>query len=577
MAAILGKLFRRKRVDVIIAEGETLGYRKSLTWIDLTMLGLGGIIGAGIFALTGSAARNYAGPGIIISFVIAGIVSAFAAFTYSELSALIPISGSAYTFTYATLGELLAWIIGWDLILEYLVSAAAVAVAWSTYFEAFFVDTFGIGFNVGPTTVCGGNDITDGTTNCFYKGFRFEVSQPPIVWDEPSGSIIRNCKCLDGSDPCLDSNPTRACGVLCLPGMALCIALTVLLVVGMKESARFNNFIVCLKIVVILMFIFAGIKWINPDNYKPFIPDPIGQQYGSQGIFRGAQVVFFAYIGFDAVSTVAQEASNPQRDMPIGICLSLLISTGLYICVCAVMVGLMKYTEIPSNAPISAVIGVTGLKWMQSIVDIGAICGLGSVTLVSLMGQPRIFNAMARDGLLPAFFAKMHPKFHTPIVTTIITGVLATIAAGLLPVDILANLTSIGTLLAFFLVSGGVLILRYTDHNRYRPFRVGGQGMAGTIIGPIVALLGCVTSMGLIVLSGNRETAIRVGVWLAIGFVVYFGYAFWHSNLAKHPDWYLDNSKHPELQLAAHTATSVVRGENKEMGGADQMPPMVGH
>ncbi|KAJ3342738.1 hypothetical protein HDU93_001310 [Gonapodya sp. JEL0774] len=549
MAAVLKKLFRTKRVDVIIAEGETLGYRKTLSWIDLTLLGLGGIIGAGIFALTGSAARNYAGPAILLSFVIAGVVSAFAAFTYSELSALIPISGSAYTFTYATLGELLAWIIGWDLVLEYLVSAAAVAVGWSTYFEAFFIDTFGIGFNVGPTNTCGGDPLPNGTTTCFYKGFKYEVANPPIYWNEETGSIERNFKCLDGTarSDCLDSNPTKVYGYICLPGMALTFALTLLLIFGIKESARFNNFIVVLKIVIILMFIFVGIKWINPDNYKPFIPDPIGQQYGSQGIFRGAQVVFFAYIGFDAVSTVAQEAANPQRDMPIGICLSLIISTGLYIAVCAVMVGLMKYTEIPSEAPISAVIGVTGLNWMKSIVDIGAICGLGSVTLVSLMGQPRIFNAMARDGLLPAFFAKMHPKFHTPIVTTTITGVLATIAAGFLPIDVLANLTSIGTLLAFFLVSAGVFILRFTDHNRYRPFRIGGQGAAGTIIGPIVAFLGCFTSMGLIVLSGNKETAIRVAVWLAIGFVLYFGYGFWHSNLARHPDWYLDGAKHPDL------------------------------
>jgi len=297
-------------------------------------------------------------------------------------------------------------------------------------------------------------------------------------------------------------------------------------------------------------------------------------QYGSQGVFRAAQEVFFAYIGFDAVSTVAQEAANPQRDMPIGICLSLLVSTALYIAVCAVMVGLMKYTEIPSSAPISAVIGVTGLTWMKSIVDIGAICGLASVTLVSLMGQPRIFNAMARDGLLPAFFSKMHPRFHTPYVTTTITGVIATAAAGVLPIDVLANLTSIGTLLAFFLVSAGTLVLRYTDPDRHRPFRIGGQGRSGTWIGPIVAFFGCFTTMGLIVLSGNTETGIRVGVWLGIGLVIYFFYSFWHSNLAKHPDWYLDPSKHPDLQAGAHTASSVVRAEVKEMG-PDDMPTQV--
>jgi APA family basic amino acid/polyamine antiporter len=487
-------LFRRKTVASLqeaIAADHSL--KRALGAGNLTLLGIGAIIGAGIFVLTGQAAAAYAGPAIVFSFILAGVACGFAGLCYAEFAAMIPISGSAYTYGYATLGEFVAWIIGWDLILEYLFAASTVAVGWSGYTVSLLKD---MGINIpaeytgAPYTHTVAADVPWWN---FWSLFTHGWSQ--------TGNVIN------------------------VPAMFIVFFITVLLVIGIKESANFNNVIVGIKMTVILAFIAFGMAYINRENWVPFIPpatDP--GHFGIGGIARGAAVIFFAYIGFDAVSTAAQEAKNPQKDMPIGILGSLAICTVLYITVALVLTGIVKYDQLNVPDPIAVGINAVGpgLAWLRPIVKIGAIAGLSSVILVMLLGQPRIFYTMSKDGLLPPLFAKVHPKFQTPWIASILTGIVAMLIAGFFPIGLLGELVSIGTLLAFVIVCGGVLVLRYTDPNIPRPFK--------TPLVPWVPVLG-ILFCGYLMISLPKDTWARLVVWMLIGLLIYFSYGRRHSVL----------------------------------------------
>ena len=492
------------------AEGQEVTLKRALGALNLTMLGIGAIIGAGIFVLTGTAAAQYAGPAIVLSFVLAGLGCLFAGLCYAEFSAMIPIAGSAYTYGYATLGELIAWIIGWDLILEYLFGAATVAVGWSGYFVAFIGE---LGLKL-PT----------------------QWTQAPLNV-VGTHTLVRNLMCVspDGTAAAATNGACAAGAVLTpgminLPAMVLVALMSTLLVIGIKESASFNNVIVFIKVAIVIAVIGFGFVYVNTANWHPFIPTNTGEfgHYGWSGIARGAAVVFFAYIGFDAVSTAAQEARNPQKDMPIGILSSLAICTVLYILMALVMTGLAHYTELNVPHPVFVAIDKAGpaLHWLTYFINIGAILGLASVVLVMLMGQPRIFFSMSRDGLLPATFGKVHRKFQTPYVTTIVTGVVAAVVAGLFPIALLGELVSIGTLLAFVIVCFGVMILRYTRPNIPRPFR--------TPLVPIVPILG-ILICGYMMYTLPPDTWIRLIVWMVIGLIIYFTYSIRHSRVAEMP------------------------------------------
>ncbi len=429
----------------------------------LLALGVGATIGAGIFVLTGTAAAQYAGPAIMLSFILGGIACAFAGLCYAEFAALIPIAGSAYTYSYATLGELVAWVIGWDLILEYALGTATVAVGWAGYVSSFLRD--------------------------------LGVSVPA-----PHGF-----------------NLVALLGVL---------GVTALLAFGVRESTSLNAAIVTVKLCVIALFLGFGVGHVHPSNWHPFVPPSTGHfgQYGWSGVLRGAGVIFFAYIGFDAVSTAAQEAKNPQRDMPIGILGSLAVCTVLYIAVSAVLTGLVPYPKLNVADPIAIGVAATGLTWLTLIVKIGIIAGLTSVMLVLLYGQSRIFFTMAGDGLLPAVFSRLHPKFQTPVYATWLLGGIVALGAAFVPLALLGELVSIGTLFAFILVCAGVLYLRRTQPNLPRPFRCPGVPFV-----PVAGILAC-----LYLISGlPLDTKLRLVVWLLIGFIVYFGYSRHHSKLHK--------------------------------------------
>lgn len=475
-------LMARKSVQDIIAGGEGVhSLAKTLGPWSITALGVGAIIGAGIFVLTGTAAAQYAGPGIMLSFVAAGIACAFVGLCYAELAAMIPISGSSYTYTYATLGELFAWIIGWDLILEYAMGAATVAVGWSGYVVSLLK---GVG-----------------------------VLIPPAMAAAPGTMVTL----ADGS---------QVHGVVNLPAAFIVLLLTALLMLGTKESAKLNNVMVAIKLAVVLAFIGVGAFFVSSANWHPFIPENTGNfgEFGASGILRGAAVVFFAFIGFDAVSTAAQEARNPQRDMPVGILGSLGICTVLYMAVAAVLTGLVSYTMLNVPDPIAVGVDVIGMPWFSSLLKLGAIAGLTTVILVLLYGQGRIFFTMAHDGLLPGLFSHVHPRLQTPYLSQLLIGVVVAIAAAFTPIGVLGEMVSIGTLFAFILVCGAVMYLRKSEAAMHRPFAVPGV--------PVIPLLGIASC--LLLMSGlPLVTWARLGVWLAIGLVIYFVYGRNNSRLGK--------------------------------------------
>ena len=465
-------LFTRKSIAALRADAETSGLKRALGPLNLTTLGIGSIIGTGIFVLTGTAASQNAGPALVISMIIAGVACGFAGLCYAEFAAMIPVAGSAYTYAYATMGELMAWIIGWDLVLEYALSTATVAVGWSGYFLSLLGDA----------------------------GIRL----PAALSGAPGETVA------------MGSLGTGA-GVFNLPAAVIVLLVTGLLVIGIKQSANTNTVLVIIKAMVLVVFVLAGAAYVNRANLTPLIPANTGSfgNFGWSGILRGAGVMFFAYIGFDAVSTAAQEAKNPQRDMPIGILGSLAICTVLYIAVAIVLLGIVHYSKLNVADPLAVGIDATGLTWFSPILKVSALFGLFSTMLVTLLGQTRIFYSMSRDGLLPSMFQRVHPAFRTPHVSTMLTGSIVAIAAGVLPIRVLSVLVSMGTLLAFVLVCIGILVLRRTSPEIERPFRTPGL--------PWVPLLGAgFCLMQMVALPGT--TWERLIIWLVVGMAVYFGY-----------------------------------------------------
>ena len=474
MSITLGNpLLTRKPIEALAAEDPDSkhSFKRTLGPLSLIGLGIGAIIGAGIFSLTGTAAAHDAGPAIVLSFIIAAIGCGFAGLCYSELSSMIPVAGSAYTYAYASLGELAAWIIGWELTLEYAVGAATVSVSWSTY----------------VAKLLGG----------------WGLALPQALTASP-----------------FDANP----GIINLPAVLIIVLASLVLIRGISESAKVNNAIVALKVVVVLVVIVVGAFYVKPANWHPFIPPNTGNfgNFGWSGVARGASTVFFAYIGFDAVSTAAQETKNPGRDMPIGMMGSLAICTVLYIAFALVLTGLLPYTSLGSAAPVADAIGQTPFPVLRSLVNLGAIAGLTSVILVMLLGQSRVFYSMSRDGLLPPVFSAVHPTFRTPWMSNILFMVFTGVMGGLLPIKELGEITSMGTLLAFVIVCLGVLVLRRTDPSRERVFRAPWVPFV-----PVAGILVCGGMMAALPLI-TWEMLI---VWLTIGLVVYFGYSQFHSHL----------------------------------------------
>lgn len=459
------QMFAVKSIKLLEAEMASENrLRRVLGPVSLTALGVGAIIGAGIFVLTGLAAHDHAGPGLILSFIVAGLGCAFAALCYAEFASMIPVAGSAYTYAYATLGELLAWIIGWDLVLEYGMASSTVAYGWSKYF-LHFIELFGL-------------------------------HVPQVIASDPF------------------SVPGAWCN---LPAAVIVLLVTVILVIGIRESASFNAAMVVVKLVVVLFVIAAGIGHVDTANWHPFLP------FGFSGVASGAAYVFFAYIGFDAVSTHAEEARNPQRDVPIGILASLFICTILYIAVSAVLTGMVPYHEIDINAPLAAAFARYGLSTAVFIISLGAVAGITSVLLVLMLSQPRVFFAMARDGLLPySFFGTVHPRFRTPHKATILTGSVVALVAALFPIHALAEMVNIGTLFAFVVVCIAVWIMRHTNPNQHRPFRCP--------FVPVIPALGILFNVGLMLSLGWHNWA-RLAIWLLVGLVIYFTYSRHHSKL----------------------------------------------
>ncbi len=473
-------LFATKPLSRILAESQgehTL--KRSLGPVQLVALGIGAIIGAGLFSLTGIAAANHAGPAVVLSFVLAAFGCAFAGICYSEFSAMIPIAGSAYTYSYATMGELMAWIIGWDLVLEYAVGASTVAVSWSGYVVSLFKD--------------------------------FGIALPPRLMASPFQAITLE----DGS---------KGFGLINLPAIIVVTLISLLLIRGVQESARANAVIVCLKVAVVIIFIAVGWSYINDANYTPFIPEATGKsgQFGWSGIVRAAGVVFFAFIGFDAVSTAAQEAKNPQKDMPVGIIGSLIVCTILYVLFAHVLTGIVNYKDLDNAAPVALAIDRTPYLWLNKLIKLAIIAGYTSVILVMLLGQSRVFYSMSRDGLLPKLFSDVHPKFRTPWRSNLLFMVFVGLFAAFAPIQIVGEMTSIGTLFAFVLVCIGIIVMRRTHPELPRPFK--------TPLVPLFPILGVVANLYLMAGLGWENWA-RLFVWMAIGMAVYFGYSRKHSHL----------------------------------------------
>jgi APA family basic amino acid/polyamine antiporter len=469
------RLFAVKRIEVLLAELEgEQRLRRVLGPVALSALGVGAIIGAGIFVLTGLAANAYAGPGLVLSFIVAGISCTLAALCYAEFASTVPVAGSAYTYAYATLGELFAWIIGWDLVLEYAVASSTVAHGWSHYLFS-FLQLLGITL---PT--------------------RWTAN--PIDYDPATQAWVQT-------------------GAYCnLPAALIVLLVTVVLVVGIRESANFNAAMVLLKLAVVLLVIAVGAAYVRTENWQPFLP------YGVPGVLKGSAYIFFAYIGFDSVSTHAEEARNPQRDVPIGIITSLVLCTLLYILVAGVLTGMVPYHEIDLDAPVARAFAARGLPVAVFLISLGAVVGITSVLLVLLLSQARVLLAMARDGLIPrAFFGAVHPRFRTPHKATILTGVVVAVVAALFPLKILADLVNIGTLMAFVMVCGAVLVMRRTHPDLPRPFR--------TPFVPAIPILGMLSNLMMMFYLG-WENWVRLFVWLTVGLFIYWGYGRRHSSLA---------------------------------------------
>lgn len=461
-------IFRTKSIGTLLKESHGEGaskgeLKKVLGAFELTMLGIGAIIGTGIFVLTGVAAAKYAGPALIISFILSGLACTFAALCYAEFAAMVPIAGSAYTYGYAALGEIWAWIIGWDLILEYAVAIAAVAIGWSGYIVS-LLEAAGIHL---PATL---------------------VNAPGVKG-----------------------------GVINLPAMLIIFAIGGLLVKGVKESARLNNIIVGIKVIVVLLFIILGITHVKPANWNPFMP------FGWNGVFQGAAIVFFAYIGFDAVSTAAEEVKNPQKDLPRGIIASLVICTVLYIIVSAILTGMVPYAKFAeTSAPVAFALQQIGINWGSALVSVGAVCGITSVLLVMMFGQTRVFFAMSRDGLLPKVFGEVNEKTGTPVKSTVLVVLVTAALAGFTPIGAVAELTNIGTLAAFAIVSAAVIVLRKKRPDIERPFKC-----PGVPVLPFLSILFCL----FLIYELPLVTHIRFVVWLAIGLIIYFVYGHKNSTM----------------------------------------------
>lgn len=456
-------IFRTKSINDLLSEVEgKKSLNKVLGSFELMMLGIGAIIGTGIFVLTGIAAANYSGPALVLSFVIAGIACAFAGLCYAEFASMVPVAGSAYTYGYTALGEIWAWIIGWDLILEYAFCIATVAIGLSGYLVN-VLEYLGIHLPKALTSAAGAGGI---------------VNLPAVI------------------------------AIACITGI---------LILGVKESTKFNNIIVGIKIVVVLLFIALGIGHVNPGNWTPFMP------YGWSGVFTGASVIFFAYIGFDAVSTAAEEVKNPQKDLPRGIIGSLIICTLLYIIVSGILTGMVPYLSFKeTSAPVAFALAKVGINWGSAMVSVGALCGLTSVLLVFMFGQTRVLFAMSRDGLLPKAFGDVHPKYKTPVKSTLLVGAITAVLAGFTPIGIVAELTNIGTLAAFIIVSAAVIVLRVKEPNRKRAFKCP--------LVPLVPLLS-IFACAVLIFMLPAITQIRFVIWLAVGIVFYFAYSYKNSTL----------------------------------------------
>src|SRR6184192_2491537 len=483
-------LFAIKPIATLRAEAEATGEHaltRALGPLNLVTLGIGAVIGAGIFVITGQVAALYAGPAVPLSMILAGLC-------YAEMASAVPVAGSAYTYAYATMGEFAAWIIGWDLVLEYAAGAATVGVGWSGH----FVSLLGL-FNVRIPA---------------------SLTAPPTQWCTAAQAAAHVAGC---AHPAL--NLTGA--VINLPAVLIVALMSAVLVIGIRESARVNSVIVILKVAIVLLVVLVSLSHIDRANWTPFIPPNTGEwgTYGWSGVLRGAGLVFFAYIGFDTVSTAAQESKNPQRDMPIGILGSLAVCTLLYVVVSAVLVGMVPYRELNIAAPMAyAMERISAPWWIRVAIDVGAVLGIGSVILVMLLGQSRVFYSMSRDGLLGPWAGRVHPRFRTPYLSTIYTGIAVCLATGILPLQLLGTWVNIGTLLAFMLVCGGVWILRSKRPDLHRPFR--------TPWVPVVPILGILCCFGLM-LTLPADTWIRLAAWLAIGLAIYFAYGRKHSILQK--------------------------------------------
>ncbi|WP_310397703.1 amino acid permease [Hymenobacter sp.] len=473
----------KKSLELLQLEAAETGantLKRSLNGVSLIAIGIGVIIGAGLFSLTGIAAANNAGPAVTLSFIVAAVGCAFSALCYAEFAAMVPVSGSAYTYSYATMGELFAWIIGWDLVLEYSVGAATVAISWSQYLVKFLG--------------------------------KYGLHIPAQLVMSPFETATR----ADGS---------TVSGFVNVPAMLIVLAITAIVVRGTKGSAWFNALVVALKVAVVLVFIALGWQYIDPANYQPYIPANTGTfgEFGLSGILRGAGVIFFVFIGFDIVATMAQETKNPQRNMPIGILGSLAVCTVLFVLFGHVLTGLANYTEFKNSAaPVAIAIDKTPYAWLTSAVILAILIGYTSVILVDLLGQSRVFFSMSKDGLLPPVFSRLHPRFNTPLQSSLLLGCFIALFAGFVPIAVVGEMTSIGTLLAFVMVCLGVLIMRRTNPDAPRPFR--------TPWVPVVPVLGIVVCL-VMMFSLPGETWLRLLVWLALGMAIYYGYGRQHSKL----------------------------------------------